>query len=139
VSLRAWLYRVFVQMPSDQDEPAVALVAPVPRPRDTCPECDSTHFTAGGQAVSAWHDGIGCGVLPAGAVLCCLKCGARWYVTESGLKKPHRDAMPPAWAMRDLQREGAEHTHERAAGEPPKPRTERRPHLADIHRQPPRG
>lgn len=78
-----------------------------PRLDGTC-TCGSAEFAPGGPVVHAWQDGETCGVEPSGSVLSCLACGTRWYTTPRGLRNPHRDAMPPAWAMADMQREQVE-------------------------------
>lgn len=114
---------------------------PAPRQaefRDDACTCGSEFFTAGGQSVSISSNGVASRVAPVGAVLTCLACGLRWYSTPKGLREPHRDAMPSAWAARDLQREATEKLTDRAVAEPPKPRVPR-PHMADIHHQPSRG
>lgn len=84
--------------------------APEPEPPRSHPACScgSVSFTVGGQCVSPWHDGSRSGLDITGGVLSCLNCGARWYSTIAGLRTPHRDAMPTAWAMADLQREAAD-------------------------------
>lgn len=68
-------------------------------PNDPCPDCGCEDFTAGGATVHG-RRGI---IVPASAVVCCLGCGARWFGTRAGWRKPHDAAMPPAWAMSDLQ------------------------------------
>jgi hypothetical protein len=84
---------------------AVTQERPVMRPACTC---GSRSFSAGGQAVSPLCDAVRAWVEPSGAVLSCLSCGRRWYTTPDGLREPHRDAMPPAWAAMDMQREAVE-------------------------------
>lgn len=86
-------------------KPSPEPAAPLSHPACTC---GSVSFTAGGAVVSPWHDGSRSGLETTGGVLSCLACGARWYSTAHGLRTPHRDALPPAWAMQDLQREAAE-------------------------------
>ena len=114
--------------------------APEPPYRDDTCSCGCGEFTAGGHSVHVQSNGVRARIVPSGAVLSCLACGKRWYETATGLREPHRDAMPATWAARDLQREASEKLSERAAGTPPTPRRDApRPHLADVHRQPLRG
>ena len=103
------------------ESPANVPVRPEPesprRPRmDAMCTCGSSEFAPGGPVVTPWHDGERTGVEGAGSVLSCLNCGTRWYTTPKGLRTPHRDAMPPAWAMADMQREQIE-KRERASEE----------------------
>jgi hypothetical protein len=64
-----------------------------------CAECGCGDFTPGGHTVRVSR----AGARVHGEVLTCLGCGARWYNTGRGLKHPHESALPPAWAMMDLQ------------------------------------
>lgn len=72
---------------------------PAPPDDFECPECACKDFTMGGQTARVNRTGA----RPHGQVLTCLGCGARWYNTGRGLKHPHESALPPAWAMADLQ------------------------------------
>lgn len=73
--------------------------------------CGCRDFTAGGMTVRA----SSAGVREHGALLCCLACGERYYSTPAGLRRPHESAMPPAWAMLDLQARAAKAQSESAA------------------------
>lgn len=59
-------------------------------------------------------NGAECRVDQSGAVLSCLQCGARWYTTPQGLRAPHELALPPAWAMADMQAKARAEQHNRA-------------------------
>lgn len=61
--------------------------------------CGFTHFTAGGQAVTAHEDGR---MRPSGGVLSCLKCGVRWALCGNALIEPHPHSMPPVWSAQDI-------------------------------------
>lgn len=76
--------------------------------------CGFTHFTPGGQNLVVGKDGR---LHPSGAVLSCLKCGARWAACDKALIEPHPAAMPPAWAAQDLQRAVSRATSSGASGE----------------------
>lgn len=76
--------------------------------------CGFTHFTPGGQNLVVGKDGR---LHPSGAVLSCLKCGARWAACDRALVEPHPAAMPPAWAAQDLQRSVARATSSGANSE----------------------
>ena len=69
-----------------------------------CPGCGCSQFTGGGQSLTPLTNGVRVRIEVSGAVLSCLGCGARWYTTPQGLKVPHEAALPPAWAMHDLQK-----------------------------------
>lgn len=79
---------------------AEAAKLPVHDDRLAC-TCGFTHFTSGGQNLVVGKDGR---LHPSGAVLSCLKCGARWAACDKALIEPHPAAMSPAWAAQDLQR-----------------------------------
>ena len=91
-----------VRAPIESDPTASAPPEPTFR-HDKCPECAGEYFTGGGQVLTLESNGDRARLTPDGAVLCCLKCGTRLYSTPDGLRKPHPDALPPAWAMTDLQ------------------------------------
>jgi len=71
-----------------------------PPPATLACTCGFTHFTAGGQSVTAHADGR---MRPSGGVLTCLKCGARWALCGNALIEPHPHAMPPVWTAQDLR------------------------------------
>lgn len=89
--------------PTPEQAAAQALAGELPPPVRLACSCGSRAFTAGGPAVAPYCDGRLAWVEPSGAVLSCLACGKRWYTTPEGLREPHEAAMPPAWAMQDLQ------------------------------------
>jgi len=70
---------------------------------DKCLECGSAYFSAGGPVYTVESNGSRSVMNPEGAVLSCLGCGERYYSTADGLRKPAEGALPPAWAMSDLQ------------------------------------
>jgi len=74
-----------------------------PYRQDACPDCGCDDFTAGGPTVRHESNGSHSRVPALSAVLCCLGCGARWYGTPHGLKRPHEAALPPQWAIIDAQ------------------------------------
>lgn len=80
--------------------------------RDACPECGCEHFAAGGPVTQHESNGERSRVRQESAVLSCLGCGARWFGTKDGLRKPHEAALPPAWAMMDLQARVQKAQHE---------------------------
>lgn len=88
-------------------EAADAPAAP-PMRDDACPSCGCEFFTPGGPVVHVRSNGERAETPASGAILCCLGCGERWYSTPSGLKRPHESALPPAWAMADLQAKARE-------------------------------
>lgn len=99
---------------------------------DPCPDCGCEQMTAGGPVTFCESNGIRARVRQEGAVLTCLGCGARWFSTKSGLRKPHEAALPPSWAMQDLQATmrkaqdaaaaAQRERQEKAAEQKPKPR-----------------
>jgi hypothetical protein len=86
----------------EQQAYAAALMEPQFR-RDKCAECGGEHFTAGGPVTRVESNGERAKLTQDGAVLSCLGCGARYYTTRDGLRRPAEGALPPAWAMSDLQ------------------------------------
>jgi hypothetical protein len=84
------------------EERAARLIAAEP-PADFECQCGCRDFTAGGQTVRVSP----AGARASGVVLSCLGCGARWYNTRAGLRKPHESALPSAWAMQDIQARAA--------------------------------
>ncbi len=71
---------------------------------DKCLECGCAYFSAGGPVYTVESNGSRSVMNPEGAVLSCLGCGERYYSTADGLRKPAEGALPPAWAMSDLQK-----------------------------------
>ena len=84
--------------------PTMDLEPPEPKFRiDKCPGCGCEHFTAGGPVTQHESNGARARIKQESAVLSCLGCGERYFGTKDGLRKPHEAALPPAWAMADLQ------------------------------------
>jgi hypothetical protein len=123
--------------PSPESVAQQALAAELPPPMHPACTCGSRSFTAGGPAVRPLCDGRLAWVEPSGAVLSCLACGKRWYTTPEGLREPHPDAMPPAWAMQDLQREAAARQSAMREDRDPAKHAPKRP-LDREFRRPPR-
>ncbi len=98
MSARTWLARWLLGEPR-VEAPAESPGLPGHDDRLAC-TCGFTHFTAGGQNIVVGTDGR---LHASGAVLSCLKCGARWAACDRALIEPHPLAMPPAWAAQDLQ------------------------------------
>jgi hypothetical protein len=89
--------------PKLRDEMRAARIFAAEPPPDFECSCGCRDFTPGGQTVRVNADGA----RPVGVVLSCLGCGARWYNTRAGLRKPHESALPSAWAMQDIQARAA--------------------------------
>lgn len=109
---------LFARIFGGSDGPTAAAVGP-----DYECECGCRDFTVGGATVRV----SSAGPRESGAVLCCLACGSRYYSTMTGLRRPHESALPPAWAMLDLQSRAAKAQSESAAAkmrartDPPRP------------------
>lgn len=97
-------------------------VAVEPPFRDDACTCGCAFFTPGGPVVVCRSNGVKAETPASGAVLSCLGCGQRWYQTPNGLRTPHESALPPAWAMRDMQERAT------AARERVRERDPERPH-----------
>lgn len=95
---------------------------PAPPMRDdACPSCGCERFTPGGPVVVCRSNGVTALTEQSGAVLSCLGCGERWYQTPKGLKRPHESALPPAWAMADMQARAREVAKQRTVDRPERP------------------
>ena len=97
----AW--RALWGLADDSSVPTNDYAPATPHRIDGCPSCGCEHMTAGGATVRHESNGSESRVVQVDGVMCCLSCGERWYGTPQGLKRPHEAALPPQWAMLDMQ------------------------------------